>query len=339
MWFSSRRFTKWAGLSAVAVALFSLSAIAVSDAQTSGTVVFAAIGDYGEDNGDHSDVAAMMDRWDPDFIITLGDNRYDNNSFDEVVGARYCDYLAGVRSGNNCSGGNSASTRFFPSLGNHDFSDGNGLNEYLDYFDLPGNERDYNFVQGPVHFFVLDSGTSGSLSQTQINQVQDGLESSTAEWQVVYFHHAPFSSGEHGSDSGMQQPFAEWGADAVIAGHDHHYERISRDGIVYFVNGLGGRSIRDIEDVVGGSQFRFNGDFGAMRIVANSSEITFEFRRVNGGDGQLIDSHTIQASGEPTTTTTEATTTTSAAPAPPTTTTESSTTRPSPPGRGGCRRC
>ena len=37
--------------------------------------------------------------------------------------------------------------------------------------------------------------------------------------------------------------FAEWGADIVIGGHDHDYERLHRDGIVYIVNGLGGREI------------------------------------------------------------------------------------------------
>ena len=35
----------------------------------------------------------------------------------------------------------SVENRFFASLGNHDYSDGAGVTAYLDYFDLPGNER------------------------------------------------------------------------------------------------------------------------------------------------------------------------------------------------------
>lgn len=42
------------------------------------------------------------------------------------------------------------------------------------------------------------------------------------------------------------RPFESWGADAVIAGHDHHYERLAnpnsltgRSGFPYIVNGLG----------------------------------------------------------------------------------------------------
>jgi tartrate-resistant acid phosphatase type 5 len=38
----------------------------------------------------------------------------------------------------------------------------------------------------------------------------------------------------------MQWPFAAWGATAVLAGHDHDYERLTVGGLPYFVNGLGG---------------------------------------------------------------------------------------------------
>ena len=45
---------------------------------------------------------------------------------------------------------------FLPSLGNHDWGTPNAQ-PYLDYFALPGNERYYDHVQGPVHFFIVDS--------------------------------------------------------------------------------------------------------------------------------------------------------------------------------------
>ena len=38
----------------------------------------------------------------------------------------------------------------------------------------------------------------------------------------------------------MQWPFKDWGADAVLTGHDHIYERLLVNGIPYFVNGIGG---------------------------------------------------------------------------------------------------
>lgn len=67
-------------------------------------------------------------------------------------------------------------------------------------------------------------------------------------------HHAPFSSGSsHGSNPRVQWPFQAWGADVVLSGHDHLYERILKTGgFPYFVNGLGGASIYGFGSAVSG---------------------------------------------------------------------------------------
>jgi hypothetical protein len=119
---------------------------------------------------------------------------------------------------------------------------------YLQYFDLPpgqGRERYYDFVRGDVHFFALDSDhrepDGVTVDSKQAQWLKRELRKSTAKWQIVYFHHAPYSSGKHfpGSEQ-LRWPFKEWGADIVLAAHDHIYERVERDGVVYLVNGLGG---------------------------------------------------------------------------------------------------
>jgi MYXO-CTERM domain-containing protein len=162
-----------------------------------------------------------------------------------------------------------------------------------------GSERYYDFIRESVHFFVIDS--EGALNSapdklTQMSWLEEQLAASVARWKVVYFHHAPYSSANHGSVAAMQWPFATWGADAVISGHDHTYERIFKNGIVYFVNGLGGHSIYDFNNPVSGSQARYNGNYGAMRVEADDTAITFEFISLSGS---IIDSHTIRA-GDPT---------------------------------------
>lgn len=267
--------------------------------------LFATIGDYGDGSANEGFVSSLVYGWNPDFIITLGDNRYSAKDFDETVGQFYCDSLTGAGSGTFCSSGNSSSNAFFPSLGNHDYTDGTGLNEYLDYFTLPGSgvatsgtsgsERYYDFIRGPAHFFVLDS--QGALNSApdkmaQMDWLQAELAASIAPWKVVYFHHAPYSSALHGSTAAMQWPFGTWGADAVISGHDHTYERIHVAGTVYFVNGLGGRSIYKFNAPVSGSQVRYNDDYGAMRVDANDAAITFEFISLSG---DIIDTYTIEA--------------------------------------------
>src|SRR5262249_14348743 len=91
----------------------------------------------------------------------------------------------------------------------------------------------------------------------------------------------------HGSESDMQWPFAEWGATAVLAGHDHHYERIEKDGLLYFINGLGGFHERyPVKHAVEGSTVRYNDDWGAMRVSADAQGIRFEFITRKG---ELID--------------------------------------------------
>jgi hypothetical protein len=263
-------------------------------ATDSSTVRFAAIGDYGSGSQNEADVASLLDSWNVEFVITAGDNRYGNTTFDQVVGQFYCDFLKDAGSGSYCAGGTSTTNAFFPSLGNHDYNDGGGVNEYLSYFSLPGNERYYDFVWGPVHFFAINSDShepdGTSSSSIQARWLQNQLAASTTPWQIVYFHHAAYSSGKHGSTAYMQWPFAAWGADAVITGHDHTYERINRDGIVFFVNGLGGKSRYRCGSPVTGSQICYDDDYGAMLIEANESDISFQFINRAGG---VIDTYNI----------------------------------------------
>ena len=270
-------------------------------------VTFAAIGDHGDGSIEEGSVASLIDGWDADFVIGAGDNRYGSISYDTAVGQFFCNYMTDVTAGSNCSGGNSPTNTnaFFPAPGNHDYTDGGGINEYLSYFNLPGagvetsgtsgNERYYDFVQGPVHVFAIDSQAARD-SSTEMNAqkawLQQAMASSTASWQVVLVHHAPYSSANHGSYPEMQWPYAAWGADAVIAGHDHVYERLSADGIPYFVNGLGGRSLYNFNSPLANSLVRYNGYYGAMRITANDTEITFEFLNTLG---TIIDSYTVNA--------------------------------------------
>src|SRR5438105_3897204 len=64
--------------------------------------------------------------------------------------------------------------------------------------------------------------------------LQRALAASTACFKVVYFHHPPYSSGNFEVPR-MRWPFKGWGADVVLAGHDHLYERFEVDGLPYFV--------------------------------------------------------------------------------------------------------
>ena len=241
---------------------------------------FAVIGDYGSGKQPEADVAALVKSWNPELIITTGDNNYPDgaaDTIDENIGQFFHEFISPYK---GSYGEGAQVNRFFPSLGNHDWHS-TGAQPYLDYFTLPGNERYYDFTWGPVHFFVLDSDSDEpdgvDRDSVQAAWLQSQLANSKYPWKIVYMHHPPYSSGEHGDVDRMQWPFAEWGADVVISGHDHTYERISRDGILYFVNGLGGASRYLFHDIVEGSQVRYNEDHGAMLVEVSGDVMHFQF--------------------------------------------------------------
>jgi hypothetical protein len=73
----------------------------------------------------------------------------------------------------------------------------------------------------------------------------------------------------------LQWPFAAWGASLVLAGHDHTYERIMKNGFPYVVNGLGGRPLYAFRETPeDGSAVRYNENYGAVFITATTSRLT-----------------------------------------------------------------
>lgn len=268
---------------------------------------FAVIGDYGEGSSDEARVATQVASWNPDFVITTGDNNYSTGSWETIdpnIGQFYSQFIGNYV---GIYGPGADENQFWPSLGNHDWlsltcTDGTCAGPYFDYFTLPGNERYYTIDYGLVRLFAIDSDYSdpdgNSESSLQARWLQDTLAISTACYNVVYFHHAPYSSGRHGSSSIMQWPFQAWGADVVLSGHDHTYERIDAGNFPYFVNGAGGSSLYTFDNLgtlpVGvTSEFRYNDDFGAMQVLAGTSGITYQF--INSY-GVLIDEFTVEKS-------------------------------------------
>jgi hypothetical protein len=258
------------------------------------TVRFAVIGDYGSGSR-HTPVAEMVRSWTPDFIITTGDNNYPVGAADTIdrsIGQFYHDYIYPYT---GIYGEGAAENRFFPTLGNHDV-DTNFGQPYLDYFALPGNERYYDFVMGHVHLFALNSDWREPdgihRASAQAEWLRTGLAASTSPWKLVYMHVPPHSSGAHGSGVALRWPYPEWGATAVVSGHNHQYERLDINGFPYFVNGAGGGGLYGYSEIVPGSVVRYNASYGAMRITASAQTLTFEFYSIDDG-GRLIDSYTI----------------------------------------------
>jgi hypothetical protein len=165
---------------------------------------------------------------------------------------------------------------------------------YLDYFTLAGNERYYSFQWDFIDFFALDSDTAEpdgiGQSSIQAEWLQTKLAASTAVWKIIFFHHSPYSSGYNGPVTYMRWPFQEWGADLVLSGHDHDYERLQVNDLLYIVQGLSGGQLYPLGEKVPESQFRFAGEYGALLAEATPDSISITFITIQG---EVIDKYTL----------------------------------------------
>ena len=268
---------------------------------TTGSLRVAVIGDWGGQPARQLAVRNMIDAWGPDAVVTVGDNVYWAGGYDQIVGQFYHHYIGGY-AGNYGAG--SAVNRFFPALGNHDYSDG-GLANYLEFFDLPGsdaastatsgNERYYDVRIGRIHVFVVNSNPQEPDGLTPITAqgqwLQGALRGSDAEWKLVVFHHPPYTSLPGKTAAWMRWPFRDWGADLVLSGDAHVYERLHANGLDYVISGLGVNNTPLDNPTIPESRAFWSEDApGALFIVACPGALELEFRPVGYG---IVDSYTI----------------------------------------------
>ena len=271
-------------------------------------VTVGVIGDYGAayaggpSLSNVQAVANLIKSWNPDFIITTGDNNYPNgeaSNIDTNIGQLFHEYIypyAGT------FGSGASSNRFFPCIGNHEWPFGvSGLAPYLAYFTLPGNERYYNHRHGPVEFFACvadqQEPDGATPTSTQALWLSNVLAHSTAPWRVVYFHASPYSSSAtHGSYThqvdNMLWPFTAWGASIIYTGHNHLYERVLTNGLNYMTIGLGGDRIDAFTTPVAGSIARYNTTYGAVRLRVTETNFVSDFINIFN---QVIDTFTLEA--------------------------------------------
>jgi len=286
---------------------WSTNRTAVAESQR---VRFADIGDFGLAGSTEAAVAQLVRSWQPDFIITNGDNNYQHGeaaTIDENIGQYYHEYIYPYL---GKYGTGATENRFFPALGDHDWyslscTNGSCTGPYFDYFALPGNERYYDFVKGPVHIFILDNNKPEPdgyrVDSIQAKWLQTQLAAAKEPWKIVVNQQPPYSSGSvHGSVQASRWPYKAWGANLVLSGNEHNYERLTVDGMAYIVNGAGGVSLYGFANPLAGSEVRYNANYGALLIDADAQTLTGQFINI---EGTVIDTFTLnvgQVTPEPT---------------------------------------
>ena len=263
----------------------------VANSSMADAVRFGVIGDYGVDNSTQAAVAARLKTLSPEFLVTTGDNTYFSGTvanWDRTQGKHYGEFIKYPAGSTSAYAGNGVtSNNFYPTMGNHDWDA--GLNSYTSYFELPGNERYYSVKRGPVEIFVLSSDsreTDGrSSTSAQYLWAQNAIQTSTAKWQMVFFHHPAYTyASNHGPETAMRWPFKSWGVDATFAGHNHNMQAMDVNGLPVFVRGASGNGLYGISGAPSGATGLFsNASANGFSIVdATESSLRVRFLDVNG---------------------------------------------------------
>ena len=266
---------------------------------------FAIIGDFGQPGNKEGEVANLVNAWNPEFIVTTGDNTYLELDKTQNVYGHIEQYYG------NYYKKDENTNAFFPVMGNHDFfdeGDGYGLTSqrYRNYFYLPNEgedlERFYDFMKGDLHFFMINSeeiSPWGSPDDRQKIWLEGAMKNSEAKFKLVVSHHSPYatpysvelakSKSSHGSNTFIQWPFKDWGADIILAGHNHVYERLEVN-LPILINGLGGGYKGDSGTPISGSKKIYSENYGAIKALVYENKIIFKFINI---ENQEIDSFTL----------------------------------------------
>jgi tartrate-resistant acid phosphatase type 5 len=247
---------------------------------------FAVLGDYGSQDASEAAVAKLVKGFAPAFIVTTGDNIYPHGGgdYDLAIGAFYADYIGSYK---GRAGAGSMQNRFWPSPGNHDWAGNENLENYRAFFTLPagpGGERYYDVAlddEGLAHLYVLDSdphepdGIDAASKQAAWLRERLAANASTSCFHLVAFHHPPYTTlTGHGPTAALRWPFKSWGADLVLSGHNHHYERLVVDGLTYVVSGNGGAHLYEHRAAASPESVVFDDThFGALRVSVARGEL------------------------------------------------------------------
>jgi acid phosphatase type 7 len=202
-----------------------------------------------------------------------------------------------------------AKSRSHPIVGNHEYVTTNAAG-YFGYFNAQlapfgAAATDYtrgwySYDLGAWHVVALNdqcgfiTGGCGSGSP-EVQWLQSDLASHPAQCTLAYMHEPLFSSGSNAStdDQALWQALYAGGADLVLNGHDHDYERFApqtpagaldvNNGITEFVVGTGGRSHFTFNGTLApNSQVRDSTSFGVIKLDLHAGSYAWAFIPVAG---------------------------------------------------------
>lgn len=180
--------------------------------------------------------------------------------------------------------------------GNHEYN--SGAVGYFDYFGpRMGTQNDswYSVDFGEWHFVMLNSNcwaVGGCKPDSrQYQWLAQDLAAHPRRCIAAVWHHPLYSSGAEG-DGGRAAVGSMWrllmdhGADLLLTGHQHSYERFPRlddagartpDGLRQIIVGTGGAPLRKFKSENPMSEYRQNDTHGLLRLTLGAGQYSWTF--------------------------------------------------------------
>ena len=252
-------------------------------AQT-GDPVFVGAGDIANCSHNNDEATAKLLDNITGTVFTLGDNAYPDGTLAQF---------------NDCYGPTWGrhKSRTKPVPGNHDYHTA-GAAGYFDYFGAAAGGRSkgyYSYNLGAWHIIALNSEITQSAGSAQEQWLRADLAANPKTCTLAYWHKPRFSSGKHGNIPASQplwQALYDYGADVVLNGHDHLYERFAPQnpsgqadatrGIREFVVGTGGAGLYTFPTIQPNSQVRNNTTHGVLKLTLHSTSYDWQFIPIAG---------------------------------------------------------
>jgi Calcineurin-like phosphoesterase len=240
--------------------------------------------------------ASLVLALDPDVAIALGDNAYSSGTLAQYLASYDLEW-------------GQFKSRTKPTPGNHEWMTANAQG-YRDYFGpsvQPNGNTWYSYDVGAWHLISLDSDCSSiggcGPGAPAYNWLQQDLAANTDACTLAYWHHPLFTSGA--VHTGTTEIKSYWdllqadGAEIVLNGHSHNYERFapqtsggtaSATGIREFVVGTGGSGAHAFSTTIQpNSQVRLTKVKGVIELTLSDGGYAWRFVKVGGS---VLDSGT-----------------------------------------------
>lgn len=266
-----------------------LDLYASRSAQAAGAVMVGA-GDIAKCSTNADEATAKLLDNIPGTVFTVGDNVYPSGTASEFKNCYASSW-----------GRHKARTR--PAVGNHEYETA-GASGYFGYFGASAGAPDrgyYSYDRGSWHVLALNSNcgnVAGGCGATSpmVAWLKRDLAANPSKCTLAYFHHPLFSSGsDHGNQPQVRpiwRALYAAGAEVVVGGHDHDYERFApqrpdgtlarKRGIRQFVVGTGGATQHGFGEVQPNSQARNASTPGVLRLTLYRDSYSWRFVPVAG---------------------------------------------------------